>query len=317
MTDKQAVERSSKIQKFYENDFEDFMNAKLEYWANKDNPDYEPPAKYAEYLKKIQDVDARDIILDGELVRLPLNESQRHYGLYVTKDMELNKGAQIHREWNYQFTIQTPENKYEDAPEFEAFVNKWMNKGLTEDEALYRAHAYSLMGLLDYGNQRAIEIADLPYGDKKQHGFHLVDNDVLKEAVLETLDSITNEEVWGLKFNIFGNGQHTSLNTEGIPGISFQKLLNNFALLQEKMPPLNKEYEDLVFNGDINITDNMDQLYKNFIFDNIKAYFKFRAEELNSINNENTDHEMLKEQVNLIKTLIDNFDKNIKKSKDQ
>ncbi|MDZ7818262.1 MAG: hypothetical protein U5K55_06440 [Aliarcobacter sp.] len=39
---------------------------------------------------------------------------------------------------------------------------------------------YAQAGLLDYGKQRAISMGQLPYGDIKQHGFHLINNEPLK-----------------------------------------------------------------------------------------------------------------------------------------
>ncbi|RXI36286.1 hypothetical protein CP963_14070, partial [Arcobacter cloacae] len=72
-------------------------------------------------------------------------------------------------EWITQLRTATNGNKYEDAPEFEAFIKKWMAKGESEDRALGRATLYARAGLLDYGKQRAHQIDEkLPYGDIKQ-----------------------------------------------------------------------------------------------------------------------------------------------------
>lgn len=309
ITNKEAIERSDKIQQFYQNEYKDFLDARLEYWANKDNPDYEPPQKYAKYLKQIKNVDPRDIIYDGKLVRLPLDESQLHLSLAQTQGMKLNEGASMSREWKYQFTIQTPQNKYEDAPEFEAFVNKWMDKGLSEEEALQRAEAYASLGLLDYGKQRATMIYNLPYGDKKNHGFHLIDNEPLKQAVLETLDTLSNEDLWALKSNAFGNGlSETSLNFDGLPGLSFQDFLNNFASLES----FKHNYKNLTFDGNINLTKDMDKLHRAFIVDNIKAYFEHRINDIKNIQDPNLEDGYIEKHTELIQMLIDNFDKKIK-----
>ena len=112
----------------------------------------------------------------------------------------------ISYEWQTQMMSATNGNKYEDAPEFEAFVNKWIAKGETEDEALSRAGAYAFAGLLDYGKQKALQIGGdifpygyvLPYGDIKQHGFHLINNEPLKNAVIQTLDSLNFEDASNL-----------------------------------------------------------------------------------------------------------------------
>jgi len=313
MTTEEAIERSNKIQHFYQTEYEEFENAKLEYWANKDNPDYEPPEKYVKYLKQIKSVDPRDIIYDGKLVRLSLDESSWHHSLAATQGMELNEGAKNCREWDYQFTIQTEQNKYEDAPEFEAFVKKWMDKGLSEKDALSRASAYASLGLLDYGNQRAIMVGSLSYEDKKEHGFHKIDNEALKQAVLETLDSLSLEEVNMLKFNAFEHGQSgTSLNFDDEPGLTFQDFLNNFASLHEKLAPLKDQYKDFTFDGNIDLTEDMTQIYKDFIVDNIKAYFEHRIQDLYNTEDENPDYESMEKQVKLIQRIIDQFDKNIK-----
>lgn len=312
MTTEEAIERSNKIQHFYQTEYEEFENAKLEYWANKDNPDYEPPEKYAKYLKQIKSVDPRDIIYDGKLVRLSLDESSWHHSLASTQGMELSEKARDYREWNYQFTIQTEQNKYEDAPEFEAFVKKWMDKGLSEQEALYRAASYASLGLLDYGNQRAV-IIDQPYGDKKEHGFHNIDNEPLKQAVLEILDSLSQADVDMLKCNAFGNGQSgTSLNFDELPDLAFQDFLNNFASFHEKLAPLKDEYKDFTFDGNIDLTEDMAQIYKDFIVDNIKAYFEHRIQDVYNTEDENPDYEAIEKQAKLIQRIIDQFDKNIK-----
>ena len=117
----------------------------------------------------------------------------------------------ISYEWQTQMMSATNGNKYEDAPEFEAFVNKWIAKGETEDEALSRAGAYAFAGLLDYGKQKALQIGGdifpygyvLPYGDIKQHGFHLINNEPLKNAVIQTLDSLNFEDASNLINSIF------------------------------------------------------------------------------------------------------------------
>ncbi len=69
-------------------------------------------------------------------------------------------------EWQTQMMKATNGNKYEDAPEFEAFIKKWMDKGESEEHALVRATTYARAGLLDYGKQKVWQIDEkLPYGD--------------------------------------------------------------------------------------------------------------------------------------------------------
>ena len=79
---------------------------------------------------------------------------------------------------------------YDVAKDFEDFVAKWVEKGESEHDAIFRARAYAAAGLLDYGKQKIVDIPNLDYDDKKQHGFHQIDNPPLKKAFLETLDSL-------------------------------------------------------------------------------------------------------------------------------
>ena len=69
--------------------------------------------------------------------------------------------------WTYQQTNATYGNVYEDAKDFENFVAKWIEKGESEHDAIYRAAAYAAAGLLDYGKQKIVEIPNLDYDDKK------------------------------------------------------------------------------------------------------------------------------------------------------
>jgi hypothetical protein len=62
-----------------------------------------------------------------------------------------------------------------------------MDKGESEEHSLVRATTYALAGLLDYGKQKVWQIGnDLPCGDIKQHGFHLI-----KNAAMKTLDNLS------------------------------------------------------------------------------------------------------------------------------
>lgn len=189
-------------------------------------------------------------------------------------------------EWQTQMMSATNGNKYEDAPEFEAFVNKWIAKGETEDEALARAGAYAFAGLLDYGKQKALQIGGdifpygyvLPYGDIKQHGFHLINNEPLKNAVIQTLDSLNFEDASNLINSIFDSYPKNSTPT------SFQELLNNFGVkledLRKKNPETAKD-EKFTFTGDINLKDGKEfQEYNNFIFDTLIEFFKDKVNDL-------------------------------------
>ena len=185
--------------------------------------------------------------------------------------------------WHVQLVAATNGNKYEDAPEFEAFVKKWMDKGESEDIAISRAVAYAEAGLLDYGKQRVHQVGkDLPYGDIKQHGFHLINNEPLKNAVMKTLDSLDYEDAYDLVRSIF-NGYPEN---KGVPS-SFQELLDNFGVKLEELKKLNPETaknEKFTFTGDVNLKDGTDSKeYNNFIFDTLIKFFKDRIEKLDYV----------------------------------
>jgi hypothetical protein len=180
-------------------------------------------------------------------------------------------------EWYTQIKNATNGNKYEDAPEFEAFVNKWMDKGYSENEALGRAAMYARAGLLDYGKQKMIPISNLPYGDIKQHGMHLINNEPLKKAMIETLNSLNGGDASNLIASIFQNYPENA-NTP----ISFQELLKNFGVKLEDLKKLNPEEhknDKFTFTGDINLKNGADSKeYNNFIFDTLVKFFKDRIE---------------------------------------
>ena len=215
--------------------------------------------------------------------------------------------------WHVQLVAATNGNKYEDAPEFEAFVKKWMDKGESEDIAISRAVAYAEAGLLDYGKQRVHQVGkDLPYGDIKQHGFHLINNEPLKNAVMKTLDSLDYEDAYDLVRSIFDGYPEN----KGVPS-SFQELLDNFGIKLEELKKLNPETaknDKFTFTGDINLKDGIDSKeYNNFIFDTLIKFFKDRIEKLdyvieNKPPEESRDFNELRDGLN---SLIDNFKKEV------
>ncbi len=181
-------------------------------------------------------------------------------------------------EWTIQLRTATNGNKYEDAPEFEALVKKWMDKGESEDVALGRATLYARAGLLDYGKQRVRQVDEhLPYGDIKQHGFHLINNEPLKNAIMKTLDSLDYEDAYDLVRSIFDAfPENKTVST------SFQELLDDFGVKLEDLKKLNPEEhknDKFTFTGDINLKDGADSKeYNNFIFDTLIKFFKDRIE---------------------------------------
>ena len=216
-------------------------------------------------------------------------------------------------EWQTEMMKATNGNKYEDAPEFEAFVKKWMANGESEDQALSRATTYARAGLLDYGKQRVYEIGDnLPYGDIKQHGFHLINNEPLKNAVLKTLDSLNGGDAADLVRSIFDAfPENKTVST------SFQKLLDDFGVKLEELKKLNpEEHKDdkFTFTGDVNLKDGTDSKeYNNFIFDTLIKFFKDRIEKLdyyvaNKPPEDTPDYHEVRDGLN---SLIDNLKKEV------
>lgn len=214
--------------------------------------------------------------------------------------------------WHVQLVSATNGNKYEDAPEFEAFIKKWMVKGEREDEAIERARIYAQAGLLDYGKQKVQSMGKLPYGDIKQHGFHLINNEPLKNAVIKTLDNLSVGDAAELVSSIFDGYPEN----KGIPS-SFQELLDNFGIKLKELKKLNPETaknDKFTFTGDVNLKDGTDSKeYNNFIFDTLIKFFKDRIEKLdyvieNKPPEESRDFHELRDGLN---SLIDNFKKEV------
>jgi len=134
-------------------------------------------------------------------------------------------------EWKVALRSATNGNKYDGAPEFKAFVDKWMDKGLSEEEALDRAGTYLSAGLLNYGSQRAISLPDMPLTDTKQHGLWLIDNPPLKKAILEVFDSLNTSDLNDLFESIFSD---VELAGKGIP-TNFQELLTKYGVKLEDL----------------------------------------------------------------------------------
>ncbi len=216
-------------------------------------------------------------------------------------------------EWQTQMMKATNGNKYEDAPEFEAFIKKWMDKGESEEHALVRATTYARAGLLDYGKQKVWQIDEkLPYGDIKQHGFHLINNEPLKNAVMKTLDNLSVGDATDLVRSIFDGYPEN----KGVPS-SFQELLDNFGVKLEELKKLNPEEhknDKYSFTGNVNLKDGTDSKeYNNFIFDTLIKFFEDRIEKLdyyvaNKPPEDTPDYHEVRDGLN---SLIDNFKKEV------
>lgn len=305
----EAIIRSNKIQEYFKSIAEEFTFAKLEYWANKDNPNYTPPKKYEKFLVQLNNVDARDIILDGKLERISLEEYTLHYQLNHLDQLEFWTDEQCKQEeWTFQLSIQTPENKYENAPEFEAFVKKWMIKGLTEQEALLRAQAYTQMGLLNYGNQRAIDIGGLSFSDEQNHGLHLIDNPVLKETLLETVDKLNYNELWPFLEIFTFDSENNHLILEDQFDLGIEKFF-------EQISSLNKKAESTSnLNRLLTISKEMYLMHTNSMFNNINSYFEDLITYFKSLDPESDEEKAyFQTRVKLIETLKNNFKDNCDK----
>lgn len=238
------------------------------------------------------------------------------YRFDPTFDKDLESANSVSKEWFNQLRNATNENKYENAPQFEAFVNKWIENGATEIQALERAMFYSQAGLLDYGNQRAITIDKLGFGDKKQHGTHLINNDALKNAMIETFDSLDNASVGTLVERLFMPDSYLDSNESSSEMLMFQDLIDKFASEQKNASGLasqNNEkyskYKNMNFNGNINISNDMTQNEKSFIYDSLLEYLNNHISKIEQI--ENKYNESLSSQKETINLLIDNFKKKI------
>lgn len=236
----------------------------------------------------------------------------------IIAEINLKKNDPVNYEWRMKLKSATNGNKYDGAPEFEAFVKKWMAKGETEEYALFRARSYAFAGLLDYGKQRTGQIGGdiipygyvLPYGDTKQHGFHAINNEPLKNAVLQTLDNLSVGDASELINAIFTD------YPEANP-ISFEKTLERFGIKLDELKKLNpEEHKDdkFTFTGDISLKVGTDsQEYNNFIFDTLIKFFEDKIEQFDYFV-ENTppgitnNLDTLKDSVN---SLIDNFKKEV------
>lgn len=221
-------------------------------------------------------------------------------------------------QWIVNLRSATNGNKYDNAPEFKAFVDKWISKGLSEDEALERAGIYAAAGLLDYGSQKAtsLHLEKLPSPDIKQHGLWLIENPPLKDAMLNLFDSLSDLDVSNLYDAIF----HGGVEYQNETGIDFETLLQKYGVkledLKQTDPQFAKDNPE-VFSGDINLkNDNSkeSQEYNNFIFKTLIGFFKDRIESIDQYDKDHPDDnppgyfESRKDNINL---LIDTFQKEV------
>ena len=215
-------------------------------------------------------------------------------------------------EWSVHLRDATNGNKYDDAPEFEAFVKKWMNKGESEDIATQRAFEYAKIGLLDYGKQKVGSMYGMPIEDIKQHGLWLIDNPPLSQAIIKTLDSLDYSDANTFIYAVFRGGvehQYDDLN--------FNNLLKQYGikledLLEKNLDKLKKE--KYTFNGDVNLKkDSSPEAieYNNFIFDTLINFFKDRIESLEkfrkNIEYEDEKEEFIQRPIDGINLLLDNL----------
>jgi len=334
ITAQTLIERRDKLQSYFESDFFKTFQAEKRAHNKKiyeGNPDYEP-SRDSRFFKEKDFIDSYTVILDGEMVKLHYREWENYNSAYKGFE-DSGKWSEFYDEniggkplprpyyefmrvreenwdtWREQSKIRTEENMYEDAPEFETFVTKWMLKGESKEEVLQRAKIYAETGLLDYGKQKAVTL-DLPYGDMKEHGMHLVNNDVLKQTLLETFDSLDLEGVHVISNKIFGRGQFRSLDIDVNSKNIFQALLNEFGMtLKDAMTPTELERQEFLFDGNINITKETSARQKDFIFDTLVKYLKHNIKDLE--NAEKNTGKSLQNRKDFFNLLIENLEKNI------
>ncbi|MCT7611326.1 hypothetical protein N5U14_10790 [Aliarcobacter butzleri] len=285
--DEKNIVRNSNLEKYYNNEEKNIDSGIINNWISyniKNNTD-----KNTLVLQRMKDNDP-----------------------YAWEHWQSNtKFDNITNEWTNQMKTATFGNVYEDAKDFEDFVNNWIEKGYSESEALERANFYAMAGLLDYGKQKAIAIynRELGYDDKKQHGFHLIDNPPLKKAILDTLDSLDTGSVADLVSNLF-------LNYPSKTTTSFEDLLNQYGVKLEDLneKQLEEEQSKFTFTGNININDKMSLEYQNFIFDTLIGFFKDRINSIREYkeNIEKTTNSSLDNIQNSYDILIENFKRNTK-----
>lgn len=212
-------------------------------------------------------------------------------------------------EWKLHIISATNGNKYDDAPEFEAFVKKWMDKGESEKDAIERASVYSHAGLLEYGKQKAIFMCPLSIEDTKQHGLWLIDNPPFKQAIIQTFNSANLNELADLSNALFTDNNRNNKET------NFKDLLKQYGIKLEDLKKKDLELQDskYTFTGDINLkNDNSSESieYNNFIFDTLINYFKDSIEKVKTFQ-EREDYKEddleLNKVVDSLNSIIDNF----------
>jgi len=164
---------------------------------------------------------------------------------------------------------------------------------------------YSQAGLLDYGNQKAIIIDKLGFGDKKQHGMHLINNDALKNAMIETFDSLDNAGVGTLVERLFMPDSYLDSDDSISENLMFQDLIDKFASDMKNTSELEKLNSDKYFDGNINISNDMTQKEKNFIYDSLLEYLNNHISKIEQI--ENKYNESWSSQKEAFALLIYNF----------
>lgn len=213
--------------------------------------------------------------------------------------------------WGYQRLISTKENAFENAPEFEAVYNRWIAKGDDPTNALLRAKLYAQAGLISYGDQKAIDISEpLEPGDKMQHGLHLIHNDLLKQTLAETFEKLDINIFSALYSQLFSYDKKLALDVDAQKDNIFQALLDKFG---STIQPLLKDESEPIFDGNINITDEMDLAKKDFIYKTLIQFFEYNLNHIKTLI-ENAQYQgLFTREKEGLEALIDNFKKNIDK----
>ena len=211
--------------------------------------------------------------------------------------------------WAGEYSKRTEANMFENAPEFEAFVYEWIDKGDTYREALGRASFYAQAGLLEYGDQRAKSIAGgLQPGDKKEHGLHKIDNDLLKNTIKDFLDNSDIDAVANFIGTFFTDNPDTPKGAD-----PFQDLLDKFGVTLQDMHEKNKTTPKYEFDGDITITEEMSNDKKAFIYDTLIEFFEYHLTQYKD-KEENFDKEYYRNEA-MYQSFIDQLKSNVAQEK--
>jgi len=229
--------------------------------------------------------DDRTLELDGRTTIIDEEEYEAHKMIYAfTKIHEKPPTDSLYTNWQYHNLLNI-ENKYENAAEFEALVNRFTPTSYNTFDVNNKMILSVSLGIVDPADQTYF----INVADKYDNTFALKDiqNDTLIQATLDTIDEGPSVVYFSQTIQNFFGGESDDNN--------FQALLNDFARRQNEEKGLNNISSQMfTFTGDITIDENSTQEYKDFITNNLIDFFKEQKNIYvkNEIKNEFTAYEM-------------------------